>query len=639
MKIKIIGWKYENIRRMQNVDIDLRRDDGKVYKNSLLMMPNGTGKTTTIMLMRGLLSGAAVKWTEKEVRTFSPRKIYCEKGKFQLTISFDEMVFYYILNLDYENGKAGIQTSKTGETGGLDDGWSTHYELKGIIDNEEFVKRFIFDGEQAKKTLSSGNEEAERALIYLYQINKIDDMIREISQLVQVKQENNTGTNSPRGIKIAKTKMERREGVWKELILQLNRYKNEFESKKRELEDYQIKYDVMIQEDGRFRERKELLEKEWGEAQTDLSHAISEVMAGLKEPYNIHQEFHYRLKSLASNMQELKLPKSTAREFFKEIADGSMCICERCIGPKERENILKNAEKYLGQEELVALNAIKSSLREYKKSEILDMAVANLEKAYIRIQELDLDISNLEFEIAENGNKEVAEIQKHINDLIQNVESMESSIRIMDAKEDVISSGMDKDTNVYLAEKAYIEARRVFLELSGAYEFTKKAEKMQMYLYEIKRRALAGLKEKVIRKANDKISRIITDDEIVISKIDQHLVLEGRDGASEGQTLATAYAYIGSLFEHSQIGFPFVVDSPAAAMDLNVRREIAEVIPELFEQLVIFVTSGEVKGFAESFFKRDDVQYITLKGEKNENVECIEGKEFFSTYQSEEERT
>lgn len=86
----------------------------------------------------------------------------------------------------------------------------------------------------------------------------------------------------------------------------------------------------------------------------------------IKKPYNISHEFAQRLESLASNMQVLKLPKSTAREFFNEIAEGAICICGRCIGEKERENILNNADHYLGQEELVALNAIKGSLKEIK---------------------------------------------------------------------------------------------------------------------------------------------------------------------------------------------------------------------------------------------------------------------------------
>ena len=79
----------------------------------------------------------------------------------------------------------------------------------------------------------------------------------------------------------------------------------------------------------------------------------------------------------------------------------------------------------------------------------------------------------------------------------------------------------------------------------------------------------------------------MTDEQIVVERIDGNLVLQGRSGASEGQTLAIAYAYICSLFEHSSFDFPFVVDSPAASMDLDVRREVAAVIPQLFKQLLM----------------------------------------------------
>lgn len=636
MKIRIRGWEYENIRRMRKVSVDLCREDGKTYKSSLIMMSNGTGKTTTIDLMRGLLSGSAVNWTEQEVRTYSPSNICCKKGRFQISISFDDNVYYYILSLDYERGKAYIQTSKTGETGGLDDGWSTHYDLKGIMDNEEFVKRFIFDGEQAKKTLSNGNAEAEHALIYLYQINKIDDMINEIDNLVKIKQENSVGTNTSRGIRIACTKMHKSKSKWDELKGKLNILSKKYKNFSNELEIYRTRYNEMIQKDGRFKLRKDDLEQMVSEVQGDLLQANSLTMAAVKEPYNIHQELDFRLRDLVHNMQVLQLPKSTAREFFKEVANDSECICGRCIGPKERENILKNAEKYLGQEELIALNAIKGSLREYEKSETLNIAISSLRQAYERMQEIDLERRKLESEIAESGNEEVTVVQRRIEELEQEVEMLDSEIKVMEAREDTALTSINKSSNIYLAEKAYHEARSAFLELSGTYEFTKKAEKMQDYLRKIKERALIGLKTQIVEKANDKISKIISDDEIVINSIDQHLVLDGRDGASEGQTLAIAYAYIGSLFEYSHIEFPFVVDSPAAAMDLNVRREVADVIPDLFGQLVIFVTSGEVKGFGESFYKRDDVQYLTLKGEKYSNVECIEGIDFFSTYQSEE---
>ena len=67
MKIKILGWEYENIRRIGKLNIDLNRPDGSVYENTFIMMPNGTGKTTTLRLIRAMLTGEATGWKEKEV--------------------------------------------------------------------------------------------------------------------------------------------------------------------------------------------------------------------------------------------------------------------------------------------------------------------------------------------------------------------------------------------------------------------------------------------------------------------------------------------------------------------------------------------------------------------------------------------
>ena len=60
MKVKSLGWEYENIRRMEKLTVRLehpKKED--VYHTSLIMMANGTGKTTTLYLIRAILSGNA----------------------------------------------------------------------------------------------------------------------------------------------------------------------------------------------------------------------------------------------------------------------------------------------------------------------------------------------------------------------------------------------------------------------------------------------------------------------------------------------------------------------------------------------------------------------------------------------------
>jgi hypothetical protein len=88
------------------------------------------------------------------------------------------------------------------------------------------------------------------------------------------------------------------------------------------------------------------------------------------------------------------------------------------------------------------------------------------------------------------------------------------------------------------------------------------------------------------------------------------------------------------MFENSSHVLPFVVDSPAGALDLDVRREVSSILPSLFKQLIVFITSGERDGFTEHFYEMsNDVQFITIISNRDTDAELIEGVEKFKTFQ------
>ena len=65
---------------------------------------------------------------------------------------------------------------------------------------------------------------------------------------------------------------------------------------------------------------------------------------------------------LSRDARKLKLPKTIAKDFFTELASADRCVCDRCIGERERTAILKRADQYLGSDQQSVLNAVKSSL-------------------------------------------------------------------------------------------------------------------------------------------------------------------------------------------------------------------------------------------------------------------------------------
>lgn len=638
MKIRILGWKYENIRRMDDLEVSLEKEDGEVFSNSLLMMPNGTGKTTTLYLIRAILSGNAVKWKEREVRSYCPREASDTEGTFTLKVPFDEDIYYYILHLDYVQGKAWYETSRVDLSGGLEVGRELPYSLRGILDTEGFVNRFVFDGEQAKKTLNVGSSEAENAILYLYQLNKLDELKAKIQKLAQDRQEKSSGGATNRSVKIYKTKEERKYQILEVLKAKRDQLKQEKEQLLNETTQCESRYQEIISQDKHLQEEQNKLLRERESTERDLNETTSNLLQLMRKPYNLQTGLHVRMRGLADNMQVLKLPKTTAKEFFKELANSKECICGRCIGEKEHNVILKKMEEYLGQDTLTAVNSIKGALHDYVKDntvpERLDQLRINIRKEHQIVNEME----RLDREMAEKGNKEVLTLKQKMENLKEKTARCNHELNRLTSRDYASVTGLNPENNIPKAQKAWEEARENYERASGAYEFTQKARKLESYVEKVKQNALSRLKKYMVDEVNKKISRLVTNDVIWIKKIDGHLILDGKDGISEGQTLAVAYAYIGTLFEHSRFQFPFIVDSPAAPMDLEVRREVAGVLPQLFAQLVIFVTSGEKKGFADVFYQRKDVQYLTICGEKDKPAKCVNGREWFEKYQEKGEK-
>ena len=164
----------------------------------------------------------------------------------------------------------------------------------------------------------------------------------------------------------------------------------------------------------------------------------------------------------------------------------------------------------------------------------------------------------------------------------------------------------------------------------------RKKELVDSLVNEIKLQATTALKQEIVRKTNEKLRRVIVDDYVEIESIDRYIKLKGRDGASEGQTLSIAYCFLGTLFEDSELEFPFIIDSPTGKMDFEKRQAVADIIPLVFNQMIAFVQSAEVERFADRFYANPDSQYLTVVASpQDQAVVVYEGIDFFDSYQRE----
>ena len=596
-------------------------------------MANGTGKTTTMTLIKGLLDGSAKNWPVDYVKSFAPTTTTGDKGEFSITVKFDEKQYKYFLSLDYVNGIAKIETQAPPK--GRETGLLLPTAIKGIF-TPEFVSRFVFDGEQAKKSMDRTSNEADETIRYLYRLDELDEILAMNMNILTEIQNAEGGSTGTRGSlsnlrsrqKKVRDHIASLEKKQKQLNGDIARFSQEKIEKEKQRQELDKNYEALNKE-----KNEVIAEQEKNRGNVDVK--ITEIVSLVKTPYLVSEGLCNRMYEFGDAMKKLKLPKSSSKDFFTELAYAEKCVCDRCIGEKERDAILKNAERYLGSDHQAVLNNIKSVLMGSTYDERLVAAFEELGKLQEQKTRLNARFADVEDKLIKAGGPQVEQLQSEIEVLIGQISSAQTQLKIIESK-DEDDETLTEENNLHKARRADAEYEVKIASTTKTNAALRKKNVVQDLVNEIKTQATAALKEEIIKKANDKISRVIKDDYIEIESIDGYIKLKDREGASDGQTLSIGYCFLGTLFEEAELEFPFVIDSPTGKMDFDKRQAVADIIPVVFNQMIAFVQSAEVKCFADRFYKNTDTQYLTIVASKDtEEIAIHKGIAFFDSYQRE----
>ncbi len=633
MKMSILKFEYRNIRKISSLTLSFTDTNGNVIKNNFLMMANGTGKTTTMALIKGLFDESATNWSVSKVKSFAPTTTKSDAGEFSMTVKFDEKTYKYFLLLDYVRGIAKIKT--LAPPTGLDDGLRLPESIKNIF-SPEFVSRFVFDGEQAKKSMDRASNEADETIRYLYRLDALDEILAMNENILTDFQTAIGGSKGTEGsLKNLRTRqqsvlksIERLEKRQKELHSKIQKHSDEKSEKEKQRSELDKKY-----KDLNDAKTEIVTAQEKNRGNIDVQ--ITEVLSLIKTPYLVSGALCDRMYSLGASMTKLKLPKNSSKDFFAELAESQECVCGRCIGEKEREAILINAERYLGSDHQAVLNTIKSTLTACTYDDRLANALEELGKLQEEKTRLSARYKDIDDKLIQAGGEQVEQLQAEINDLIAQIAKDTALLDEIESK-DENNASLTAENNLNMARRAYKDYEEKIASTTKTNIALHKKQIVEQLIGEIKIHATRALKQEIVKKANEKISRVITDDFIEIESIDGYIKLKNRDGASEGQTLGVGYCFLGTLFEDSELEFPFVIDSPTGKMDFDKRQAVADIIPVVFNQMIAFVQSAEVERFADRFYNKDDSQFLTVVAEKDSGtVNVFAGKDYFDTYQRE----
>lgn len=636
MQVRILGWSYKGIRGVNNLNISISASSSQPYRTSMIMMPNGTGKTTTITLLRAIFDGTASGWGTAKVREFRPPGGIAE-GSFTTNLVIDDMPYQVTIKMDYIRGFAVYMTTRTGSQGGLNEGHDLPTYVKDVF-TDEFVKRFVFDGELANSILSSGKGEAEEAIRFLYHINRLNDIKGTIDRIIETEQRKSERSKikKEQGLNSLRTQIYSKRTQRNSLLARIEKLKIDNKELQNRLKALDSKLLSAKKKDTTLEKIIKDLEKKQITNTLELKEKTNKLLDELRNPNLISKQIADRLTSLSDKMQYLKLPRTMSRQFFEELAEQHSCVCGRPITMNERSVILDRSMEYLAEDQIGVINSIKSSVKDRHYSTSVSPIKDEVQNLLNMKYENDAEYERLLQQRREEADEEDQKLMDEQEHLRQSYNENVSELDLITTKDRMKLMMVSADNNLYLVEESLEDLEKKYNEATRTVQLSKNAEKIKEYISFVESEALSNMKEMIRKETNDKLNHIIKSESIYVEKIDGHLILRGKTGTSVGQSLAIAYSYLGSLFHASSHELPFIVDSPAGALDLGVRREISKILPSLFKQLIIFITSGEREGFAEYFYTLDEVQFLTVHRTPSSYVYCEEGIDYFKSFQEAE---
>lgn len=647
--VNLIEWEAKGLRCPDH-KISFVNESGKVHQISLLQMPNGTGKTTTLELLRAALSGTADnnQWDKSKVRSLRKRSNDDGRGIFRVALLLNDQRVTFTLNFNFEEGSLRYSTTTAS---GIKDGFRPPRELKKFL-HPDFVNFFVFDGELAAQLLSRDYTDAQRAIENLFQLGLFSSIANQVHTYWDRQTAGRSATED-RGMSRRRNRVSYLRQRIHSLKREQSQLKKQYEATEQQLQEKKNRFNASLSQQEELRERLRSATNDYTLAKSEVQNTAQHVLVNIRSPQALSAAFAHEMILLKVSFDRVKLPESTAREFFEELAEESHCVCGQELTDDTRAVIRERASQYLGSDDVALLNSIKSDIGDMVGTiaEEHEKALrANIKKLIDNCQH-ENEMRTVRDEIQNEGVANDPTLEQARDEIEQQGQQQASLKKRLDKYEDINDTAADENTyGIQVLERRFNDADKKLAEITHTLELRDKRDLLTKLLEQAQIKSRSGISEEICEDANRRIIELMPNNAIRIEEINRCLVLSGQEGGSVGETLSVAYSFLSTLFNRSEHQLPFIVDSPANPIDLRVRSKVAELIPHLTGQFIAFIISSERQGFLAHLEQAapDQIQYLTLfrKGaidlensaRKESKVQethdgfCVTGRTFFHSF-------
>ena len=615
VRINIAGWTCKGLR-CPDVDIDLREGGEAPPHIAFLQMPNGTGKTTTLELLKAALSGEGADWDDVQVRGLRRRGETNAAGSFKVKLLVDGKPLTFELDFDFENGRAICRTTKPG-SGGIVNRWAPPQEMRRFLDSS-FLNLFVFNGELANRLFEASENSAENSIDALCQLYLLADVAGTVEKRWE-KAASRGGPKTGGGLETLRSK--RSDLLARKAKLQRTRETAVADMAVHKAASDDLEAKIKAKTANMVKAQNDLADARTAEAVADaqVKAAVAALHHAMRLPLALNPAIGTALVRWKDHLEDLKLPEATSAQFFTDLLKKDECICGNPMTEVMKDEIAARSRQVLSSSENGQLNIIKGAIEEYEPAaggpsyhEDMQAKLAELSEARRAQLQAQQDVRALRRKIIEAGGDQVQEWERQQEEYDKKHGECEGMVKAID----------DPGLNLRPGEQVFSLAKigrdiedvtGKITEATNTVELRGKTEAVQAIIKRAEQLARRTIKDELVTACNARLADILADDPIELEAIDGHLKLAGQERGSEAQTLSVGYTFLMTLLERGDNRFPLLVDSPVGKMDGTVRRKVGRLIPQLCSQFVTFVINTERADFVHAVESQSrSVRHLTF---------------------------
>ena len=652
LKVRIQSLHWKNIRSFDKLDAPGL--DGEIHNSFptnggiYLQMPNNTGKTTTLNLLRSVFTGKIPEETNEWRRIVvaeNTESMLNDSSEFSARLLINDESFRIKLLLDHEGGDHRFFTAGPR---GDQQGWHPPPSFRRAFEGRrELVELFIFDAETAREMRTKTNRNLLSSAIREFGgYSQIHDMIGEM---------NSTGGFEGGRLETIKSELEDeigslndegedsgRQQSWNNCLNAVRRVRSELfdgiqarpgvtqmqeslEESKSRMVEIDTRLSEIETDYGRTLDNVQPLQDTIDNLKTKYRTETEKLLESLLDPINTFDSSWHEIRDFHCRHQDANLPADVGKGWLLKLAEEDICICGTPFDDEMRLHIIEHGDQHLDRQKMVSVSEMQSEFKNLEHSnrdsiitasDLVTRTGNHLGEKTTEYETLFLTESSDEIaEERDNLNREKFDLTIKIRDLKHFLE-----VRTTNNMEWLRGEGLDTGINstgqpttsvgtIQTVENLNI-LERIESNLLGLLAGSR--EEGDIWKGLLLARSVLGM---AVTKLNDELRRDISNEATSIWRSmpaagsERNLRLQIEDdgmsfyrgagdpmkAVSGAQSVSACYSIALAISRLGHISIPSVSDTPFAGFDQAMVTKWYETISGSWDQYMLLINTAEKK--------------------------------------------